>query len=382
MLTNTSRWSHARGNEVVPSRWQATLGLGVQGQRLISAWQPRHDLNEPEVVELPPDTSPLRSGGGWRAIQDGVLTDEALGPWDRTRSLVQRDLDRILKERAFLRDIEPCWPELAWEYANRIVDRNDRLGADPVTRSALEEQIARARRHCPEGEVIVGKEHRQWRVLEAEDLLELMVEAGLAEIRPPWPTADRRSRWIWNWWSTERLLERLQLSTKAALDAYTAIVDLHLPRLAPELSTYQVLPARVQGTLTPAKSDAAYGDGPQHAWWLEPLPPDSENEASWSIGEAGGRADATVWEQRSRRLRELRGERTELIRLTSYGEVPTIFDPTPAGNLALRLLMDDLRSLRWTNTHINYDSYSPTVLPSHLTTIVTSVRLPEVNGRT
>jgi hypothetical protein len=24
MLTNTSKWSHARGNEVVPSRWQAT----------------------------------------------------------------------------------------------------------------------------------------------------------------------------------------------------------------------------------------------------------------------------------------------------------------------------------------------------------------------
>ncbi len=25
MLTDTSRWSHARGNEVVPYRWQATL---------------------------------------------------------------------------------------------------------------------------------------------------------------------------------------------------------------------------------------------------------------------------------------------------------------------------------------------------------------------
>ena len=24
MLTDTSRWSHARGNEVVPYRWQAT----------------------------------------------------------------------------------------------------------------------------------------------------------------------------------------------------------------------------------------------------------------------------------------------------------------------------------------------------------------------
>jgi hypothetical protein len=29
MLTHTSRWSHARGNEVVPSRWQATFGRGV-----------------------------------------------------------------------------------------------------------------------------------------------------------------------------------------------------------------------------------------------------------------------------------------------------------------------------------------------------------------
>ena len=25
MLDNTSKWSHARGNTVVPSRWQATL---------------------------------------------------------------------------------------------------------------------------------------------------------------------------------------------------------------------------------------------------------------------------------------------------------------------------------------------------------------------
>ena len=27
MLTDTSRWSHTRGNEMVPSRWQATLNL-------------------------------------------------------------------------------------------------------------------------------------------------------------------------------------------------------------------------------------------------------------------------------------------------------------------------------------------------------------------
>jgi len=28
MLTDTSKWSHARGNEVVPYRWQATILRG------------------------------------------------------------------------------------------------------------------------------------------------------------------------------------------------------------------------------------------------------------------------------------------------------------------------------------------------------------------
>ena len=35
MLDNTSKWSHARGNTVVPSRWQATgagvIALGLYG---------------------------------------------------------------------------------------------------------------------------------------------------------------------------------------------------------------------------------------------------------------------------------------------------------------------------------------------------------------
>ena len=30
MLDNTSKWSHARGNTVVPSRWQATDGKRIK----------------------------------------------------------------------------------------------------------------------------------------------------------------------------------------------------------------------------------------------------------------------------------------------------------------------------------------------------------------
>ena len=34
MLTDTSKWSHARGNDVVPSRWQATLQSRTESLRL------------------------------------------------------------------------------------------------------------------------------------------------------------------------------------------------------------------------------------------------------------------------------------------------------------------------------------------------------------
>jgi hypothetical protein len=41
MLTDTSRWSHAHGNEVVPSRWQATpvaLKPGLAGLHRHPVW--------------------------------------------------------------------------------------------------------------------------------------------------------------------------------------------------------------------------------------------------------------------------------------------------------------------------------------------------------
>ena len=52
MLTHTMRWSHAPGNPVVPSRWQATFGFVGRADRgltrdsltprwLLVAWAPR-----------------------------------------------------------------------------------------------------------------------------------------------------------------------------------------------------------------------------------------------------------------------------------------------------------------------------------------------------
>jgi hypothetical protein len=56
MLTHTSRWSHAHGNGVVPSRWQATVdpasigttfsgaALGVAGALWLATGSGQHSM--------------------------------------------------------------------------------------------------------------------------------------------------------------------------------------------------------------------------------------------------------------------------------------------------------------------------------------------------
>src|SRR3954454_9008288 len=57
MLTHSSRWSHALGNAVVPSRWQATVG-GFCAER---EGQPVQDLESDVVGDVLPAAG---QGGG------------------------------------------------------------------------------------------------------------------------------------------------------------------------------------------------------------------------------------------------------------------------------------------------------------------------------
>jgi dihydrofolate reductase len=80
MLTNTSRWSHARGNEVVPSRWQATPGRGLNRQHQNRTPLRRHRRRELKAVA----SSDLTVGGAdlaAQAFKAGLVDECQLFVW-------------------------------------------------------------------------------------------------------------------------------------------------------------------------------------------------------------------------------------------------------------------------------------------------------------
>lgn len=341
-----------------------SVGWHVSDRSVTTAWKRRAAGAEPVTTQLDAHVNPFTTTLDWDRLQVGPATDLVLLPWGRARAVFRSGVESLLQSRALLRDVQVCWPELCWEYANYLVGRRGQVDSTTVPVDELQRRVHDVRAHTPEGECAVFQSGRTWQVTEAESFIAMLQAHGVEHVQNPWPCADRRAQQTWNWWSTDQILARARLTTKAGLDAYTAIVDQHLPHMAAQLSTYQLLPARVVGVLTPAMGDEATGDRPQFSWSLEPLPDGSPNESDWTIGEASWDPPEHEWRARQHRLHKLRGDKSSLVRLASHGGDPSLFDATPAGNLALNLLVSDLRDLKLASSPISFRGSQQPVVPT------------------
>jgi len=325
-----------------------TLGARMEDTYLVTAWHRQHPPTTDPVVPLPFHVHPLgQRDPDWTGEQSGRPNDGELWPWDWAFRRVRSQVEETITGGTLLADVETCWPELAWEYAHRIVNRSARVNSAPVVRSAIEAKIAEIRRQIPEGDCLVAG-GREWRLCEAEAFVADLTGRGIEEVTPPWPAADAQGEWDWLWWSTDQLVRRLNLVTRAALDAYQQMVERHLPAMAPELSTYQLLPARVLGVVIPGDRSAGWAGQPYLRWRLEPLPAGNKNESDWQVVDDDVTyPDRSEWEEWRAMVKSLRGDVAECTVQTWHGGLSDIYSPTPAGAIALDLLNSDLKQFHW-----------------------------------
>ena len=332
------------------------LGVAMDDSHLTTAWRSSHGSST-LVEHLPPDAHPLAARSPfWRSGQAGTPINGELWPWDWTFGFVKAQLERWITHLDLALDVAPSREELTWAYANEILKKDALLRRDPISISDLKAVVGRLRHDAPPGAVDVSYSNK-WRLSEAEEFIAELEAEDVAQLDPPWPTPDEPpGGWVWANWSINRLLERVEATTTAGLNTYQAIVEAHLPRLAPDLSTYQLLPARVRGKLEPGRADHA-DERPSFMWYVEPLSAGNDNGSFWTVGPSPGDdwSDDTYWRDRRKQVALLRGDIAGQARLTLHGGEPDVFSRMPATAFALRLLKDDLHEFRWVSTPRSLD---------------------------
>ena len=325
-----------------------TLGIALGDQHLTTAWLYRSQDTLDRVVPLPPDAHPLtNTNSPWTGFRGGSPSNGENWPWDWTRDQFQRTIDGYFQDRELLADVELCWPELAWDFAHHMLGRDPTVQSEAVRRADLEEAISKYRALTGAGEVYIGGRGGDWSLTEGEAFVADLARLDVSDVRSPWPPANAQGATTGSWWTTEQLLARLQLATKTALDVYQAIVVRHLPAMAPELHTYQLLPGRIVGLLKSADRDNGFEGEPRYRWHIEPRPTGSQNEALWSVCNTDHWLDDDEWEAREAQVRTMRGDLAERIPLSTHFGEPQIYCSTPAGFLALKLLESDLSDSKW-----------------------------------
>ncbi len=338
---------------------------GSMTPHITSAWRVEPP-NGTFVVPLPERIHPLNPyDSAWTGAKAGGPVDGPLWAWNWTRDQHQRNIDDLLKGRDLIASVSVCWAELAWDFAHRMLDRSSDVQSAPVPTGALEARVAKIAGISPHArEVQVGSGGYGWRLSQGQAFVEDLRRLGITHVESPWPAADSRGSWISNFWSTEQLLARLHLTTKAALDAYRELVEQVVPQMAPELPTYQLLPARVVGEVTEGDSSTGMEGEPRFSWHIEPLEAGTENESAWILVDGLPRAFGNEqWEEMAALFRRHRGELPVLTGLTIHNCEPNVYSSTPAGSLALSLFCSDLAKFGWTNrsswTHFNAGSTRP-----------------------
>jgi hypothetical protein len=349
----------------------STLGLRIATGRVHGWSWYRGDADLGEVISLVeylPDMQPNREWPRIKASIKGV--DKHRQPawtWRYTLEDLRSDLSKLLKKRRLPLSGGLLVEEVAWDAARELRKRFDRGNyreRDPISLEAVEgylDLVGWDTDAVTFGDQW-GQHGRDYELKYLRDRIHGLREAGEVELSPPWPMYDRMpgdpgyiatgrgSAYLWEWYSPEALLERVRIVLEGALEGYNRFVRELFPRLASHMLIAATLPARLTGTLILDLRGGQPDVSPYVAWYLEPLPPESENELTVEIGRE--RASREHMLGVLRRTQYLRPEAAAWISSPEYAD-SEFFGKTPATELAYEWLWDDLKRVSWVDGWFN-----------------------------
>ena len=314
----------------------------ISGARLTVGWY-RGRSGRPAASELPQDfsVSPPPELTTYRNANPGRHSAWA---WPWALESLTAEMSKVLKSRRLRSAAVASRREEAWYAALALLNRGH-FDAGPIKLEDLKRRLSRPRRS---GELLIrGNSYDLATIWSAVDEA---AAAGFSELPIPHPGPDRpHGKWTWSPYSDAQLLRRTTSVFRSALEIYESIVAEWFPSFRDRLSTSVLLPAVVEGYLSPAKpSKKGLTGAPGMTWRFRALQVGQASRIDIRLVAEPRRFDWSESEAELARLRRLRPDAAEWVHHTEVDEVLLdLFEEAPAREFAYRWLSDDLARIAW-----------------------------------
>ncbi|MCY3705759.1 MAG: hypothetical protein OXH08_09690 [Gammaproteobacteria bacterium] len=315
------------------------------GPHLTVGWYRGRDVR-PTVSELPRGFSILSASPEWTMCRQARPGRHSAWAWRWALEILTDGMLELLNSRRLRSTAVASRREEAWYGALALLDRGHHY-AGPIALQDLKRLLSLLGRS---GDLLID---RNWydRAL-IWSAVDEATAAGSSELPIPHPGPDRpQGQSVWSPYSDAQLLQRTRSVFRSALEIYESIVAEWFPSFRDRLSTSVLLPAVLEGYLSPPESSKeGLAGAPGMTWRFRALPVGQASRVDIRLVAESEpwRFDWSESEADLARLRRLRPDAAEWVYYTEVDEMlHHLFQETPARKLAYRWLSHDLARIGW-----------------------------------
>lgn len=214
------------------------------------------------------------------AWQSRGVPAQSTWPWIITFEYLSDNLKKVIHDHTIITSEGQLEREFLWDSALRIVGKGS-LYEGEISIESVEKY-----RSVPKG--ILNLDGKNIYTDLFYKILDKYIAKGINSIKPPYPISDKKCApgWIWEPYSAQKYLEKVQFTYSSALDEYMSIVETAFPTLKSCLKIAQLSPCQLVGKLEFHEDGKNYSDAPGLTWYLEALPYDESNRVDIQFKEA------------------------------------------------------------------------------------------------
>jgi hypothetical protein len=328
-----------------------SLGIEVEGERLLVAWHAGEEETLGDVVSLPMGVrlgeASANEAAAWPRLRSATPPRQASWALRFTFDDLRRQLESILNCRNLPLEGTRLEAPRIWRAARAVLGLPDTHSV-PIDVSAVIERAGGLEASCGED---------PWRAIDLSRLiarLERLLADGVETLAPP-PLEVERSGSILLPPKTrnELALDHVRAVYAAAIDSYVDLTDSLFASLRSFMQIAVLLPAVFRGHVYLSGDPSTQRSTEHLEWWLDPLPPDRASEVDITTLEEGRQQHRFMegWDEEADeatvRARAYRPEQARWIGLFLRSGYLGVHGPLAVEEVVYDWLWSDLQRIKW-----------------------------------